>query len=105
MAKNFLGNEVTLLTLARAGGVDATPPPLRFFLDARRTVRRSALKLGIAYGASFAHLLVKKFWSGHVRSRSYDVIRDTASGRFFGKSRNHTVQDIVSQLFRHSQSN
>ena len=81
------------------------PPPLRFFWGAPRAVRRSALKLGIAYGASFANLLVKKFWSGHVRSRSYDVIRGTASGRFFGKLRNHTIQDVVSQLFRYSQSN
>ena len=71
----------------------------------KKTAARSAAKLGIAYGASFAHLLAKKIWSGRVRSWSYDVIRGTASGRFFGKSRNHAVQDAVSQLFRHSQSN
>ena len=40
------------------------------------------LKFSIAYGASFAELLVKKIWSGQVRSRSYDVIRGTTFARF-----------------------
>ena len=66
-------------------GVDTTP--LRFFLGGRKTAARSAAKFSIAYGASFAHLLMKKIWSDHVRSRSYDVIRGTASDRFFGNLR------------------
>ena len=42
---------------------------LRFFCDAPRTMRRIVPKFCIAYGASFAQLLVKQFWPGHVRSR------------------------------------
>ena len=71
--------------VALVGGVDATPP--KVFLGGQKTAARSAAKFSIAYGASFAHLLMKKFWSGHVRSRSYDVIRGTASDRFLGKCR------------------
>ena len=61
-------------------GVDATPH--EFFLAERHTVRRIVLKFFIADGASFAQLLVKNIWSGHVRSRSYDVIRGTTFARF-----------------------
>ena len=64
-------------------GVDATPPPPHeFFWAGRHTVWKIVLKFSIAYGASFAKLLVKKIWSGQVRSRSYDVIRGTTFGRF-----------------------
>ena len=31
-----------VLTLARTGGVGATPPPLRFFADSKKTAARSA---------------------------------------------------------------
>ena len=44
----------------RGGGVDATPL-LRFFCDAPRTMSRIVLKFCIAYGASFAQLLVNFF--------------------------------------------
>ena len=57
-------------------------PPLRFFCDAPRSMRRIVLKFGIAYGASFAQLLIKN-WPGHVRSQRYDVTRGTRSGHFF----------------------
>ena len=76
--KKFAKNRV--LTLALAGG--GCPPPLRFFCDAPRTMRRIVLKFCIAYGTSFAQRLVKKCWPGHVRSRSYDVRRGTRSGHF-----------------------
>ena len=55
------------------GGVVSTPPPLRFFCDAPRTMRRIVLKFCTAYGASFAQLLVKNFdrvMSGHGAMRS-----------------------------------
>ena len=46
-------------------GVDATPHA--FFWAGRHTVWRIALKFSIAYGASFAQILVKKMvWSGQV---------------------------------------
>ena len=48
------------LALARAGGVDATPPPNEFFWNGFRTAGRIAPKFCIAYGASFAQLLAKK---------------------------------------------
>ena len=59
----------------KGGGVDATTP-LKFFRDAPRTMRRIVLKFCIAYGASFAHLLVKKIdWvmSGHGAMTSQEV--------------------------------
>ena len=56
-------------------GVDATPTMSFSELHAM-------LKFSIAYGASFAQLLVKKIWSGQVRSRSYDVTREKPSARF-----------------------
>ena len=43
------------LTLARAGGIDATPHEL--FWNDCRTAGRIVLKFCIAYGASFAQLL------------------------------------------------
>ena len=61
--------------------IDATPPH-EFFWAGRHIVWRIVLKFSIAYGASFAQLLVKKNWSGQVRSRSYDVIRGTTFARF-----------------------
>ena len=52
-------SEILPLTLALAGGgVDATPWGF-FFCDAPRTMRRVVVKFCIAYGASFAQLLVK----------------------------------------------
>ena len=48
------------LTLAHVGG-GLVQPPLRFFCDAPRTMRRIVLKFCTAYGASFAQLLIKKF--------------------------------------------
>ena len=51
-------NSKLVLTLALAGGVDATP--LEIFCDARRTMKRIVLKFCIAYGASVAQLLKKK---------------------------------------------
>ena len=52
------------------------PPPLRFFCDAPRTMRPIVLKFCIAYGASFAQLLVKNFdrvMSGHGTMTSQEV--------------------------------
>ena len=51
------GEASLYLTLARSEGVDATPH--EFFQAGRRTVWRIVLKFSIAYGASFAQLLVK----------------------------------------------
>ena len=42
------------LTLALAGGVDATP--LRFFEDSVKTAARSAAKFGMAYEETFLHM-------------------------------------------------
>ena len=67
------------------GGVDATPPH-EFFWAARQTVWSIMLKFSIAYGVSFAQLLVKKIWSGQVRSRSYDVTKGTTFGKISAKS-------------------
>ena len=53
--------------------------PHDFFWNGRGTAERIAQEFCIAYEASFAQL----FWRGQVRSRSYDVIRGTASDRFF----------------------
>ena len=66
------------------GGVHATPH--EFFWAEGHTVWRIALKFSIAYGASFAQHLVKKIWSGQVRSRSYDVIRGTTFDKISAKS-------------------
>ena len=60
------------LTVARSGG---WCNPHEFFWAGRHTVWRIVLNFSIAYGASFAQLLVKK--NGQVRSRSYDVMRGT----------------------------
>ena len=57
-------------------------PSHEFFWAGRHTVWRIVLKFSIAYGASFAQLLVKKKWSGQVMSRSYDVMRGTTFARF-----------------------
>ena len=43
------------------------------------------MKLPMHLGAIIDHRLVKKKLPGHVRSRSYDVIRGTASGPIFTK--------------------
>ena len=59
-------------------------PTLRFFLATRRTVSDSLLKFLVPSGASFAQLLVF-FCQGHVRSRSYDVIKGTTSGQIYAK--------------------
>ena len=78
----------TLSDLTRArtgGGGDVTPSPHEFFWNGRRTTGRIALKLCTAYVASLAKLLAKNNWPGQVRSPSYDVIRGTASDRFFKK--------------------
>ena len=40
------------------------PPPVSFFCDAPRTMRRIVLKFWIADGASFAQFLVKKSLTG-----------------------------------------
>ena len=51
-------------------------PPLRFVCETPRTMRRIVLKFCIAYGASFAQLLVKKFdrvKSGHGAMTSQEV--------------------------------
>ena len=59
------GPPPTGLTLALAGG-SMRPPEI--FCDASRTMRRIVLKFCIAYGESFAQLLVKTFdrvMSGH----------------------------------------
>ena len=66
-------------------------PSHEFFWAGRRTVWRIVLKFSIAYGASFAQLLVKKIWSGQVKSgqvrpRSYDVIRGTTFDKISAKS-------------------
>ena len=57
-------------------GVDATHP-LRFFCDAPWSMRRIALIFCIAYGASFAQLLIKKNFdrvmSGHGAMTSQEV--------------------------------
>ena len=74
------------LTLARSGGVDATPPWVFLNWTGRHTVWRIVLKFSIAYGASFAQLLVKKKWSGQGRARSYDVIRGTTFDKISAKS-------------------
>ena len=68
------------LTLARAGGggVDATP--MSFSWNGCQS-GRIALKFCIVYEGSFAQPLVKK--TAQVRSQSYDVIKGTASDRFF----------------------
>ena len=63
----------------RGGGVDA--PPHEFFWNGFRTAGRIVLKFRIAYGSSVAQLLAKT--NDRVRSRSYDVMRGTASDRFF----------------------
>ena len=50
--------------------------PLSFFADARRTMSRVVLIFFIAYGASFAQLLVKKIdrvMSGHGATTSQEV--------------------------------
>ena len=66
----FCNPPVRVLTLARSGGgVDATPH--EFVWAGRHTVWRFALKFSIAYGTSFAQLVVKKF--GRVRS-GYEVM-------------------------------
>ena len=71
-------------------------PPHEFFWAGRHTVWRIALKFSIAYGASFAQLLVKKIWSGQVRSRSYDVIRGTTFDKISAKSWvNATWRDAI----------
>ena len=62
-------------------GVDATPPWV-----AHQTVWSIMLKFSIADGSSFAQLLVKKNWSGQVRSRSYDVTMGTTFGKISAKS-------------------
>ena len=49
-------------TLARAGGLDATPH--EFFWNDFRTAGRIALKICIAHGAFFAQLLEKKILTG-----------------------------------------
>ena len=72
------------LTLTRSGGSKRPSP--KVFLSWRWTIRPIALKLSVTYGVSFPHFLVKQNWSGHVRSRSYDVIRGTASDPFWTKS-------------------
>ena len=52
------------------------------------------LKFSIAYVASFAQLLVKKNWSGQVRSRSYDVTKGPTFGRL-QRSREQTQLGVV----------
>ena len=74
------------LTLAGTGGIDATLPKVFLRWPKNGGAQRPPPKFSIAYGAFFAHLLVKQIWSGLVRSRSYDVISGTTSDRFFGKS-------------------
>ena len=66
------------------GGVDATPPKvfLRWPKTGGAQRRQTWHSLRGILCASFGG----KIWSGHVRSRSYDVISGTISDRFFGKS-------------------
>ena len=71
------------LTLALAGGGGRYDPP-EVFCDERRTISRIVLKLSIVSRASFAQLLVKNTFSGHVRSRSYDIIIGTTSCMLIG---------------------
>ena len=61
--KNKYGAQKKLYTFnPRPGrGWWMPPAPLRLFCDAPRTMRRIVLKFFIAYGASFAQLLVNKF--------------------------------------------
>ena len=70
------------LTLASGGGGLMQPHMIFFFRNGHRTAVRIALKFCIAYVASLAQLLAKKL-TGQVRSRSYDVTRETPSGRLF----------------------
>ena len=74
-----------LLTRARAGGGGGgrcDHPPHEFIWNGFQTAGRTSMKFCIAYGASFSQLLTKN-GPGQVRSRSYDVIRGTATYRFF----------------------
>ena len=57
----------------RGGGCH--PPEV--FLRCTANYEADGAEILIVYGASFAQLLVKKCWPGHVRSRSYDVTRST----------------------------
>ena len=67
-------------------GGDTPPTPLlRYFLHKRGTNWGMELKTSLLSKASIPHLVVKKIWSGQVRSRSYDVISVTTSDRFFWK--------------------
>ena len=75
------------------GGVGATPPPLRFFADSKKTAARSAAGFWATLWGKPCAVFGKKNWPGQVRSRSYDVIRGTTSGNFSNKvvlSRNLT---------------
>ena len=67
---------VWTLALVHAGGSMRTP--MSFFWNGRRTPGRIVLKFCVAYGASFAQLSAET-----VRLESHDVIRGTASDRFF----------------------
>ena len=68
------------------GGGGLMQPPMSFFCAGRYTVWSIVLKFCIAYGAYFAQLLVKKNWSGQVRSRSYDVTKETTFDNISAKS-------------------
>ena len=81
---DFYATNDVLNTRPVRGGL--MQPPHEFFWTGRHTVWRIVLKLSIAYGTSFAQHLVKKKWSGQVRSRSYDVIRGTTFDKISAKS-------------------
>ena len=70
------------LNLALVGGPMRPPWVL---LQCTLNYESDRAEICLPYGASFAQLLVEKFWSGHVRPRSYDITRGTRSGHFCEK--------------------
>ena len=75
---------ITPLVASARGGGGGNATPCVFL---KWPPKRSADCAYIANGASFEQLLVEKNWSSQARSRSYDVISQTISGRFSPKSR------------------
>ena len=74
-----------ILTLASGGGGELMQPPMSFSeLDVTRLEYRAEI-LHKLWGV-FCATLVKKNWSGQVRSRSYDVTKGTTFGKISAKS-------------------